>query len=367
MKILLFRSNNIFASRVNKYVNYYKRIGVDYTIVGWDRKGEGLEKSHYEFWNYKAGTAVGGLKAIKNHTKWMIFVYKYLKKHKDTTTVHACDLNVAFPASLYKYIHKRDLVVIFDACDWFSSNFAKYPMLAFFFKLMEKFSCNISNALIICEPERRRQITFRLKENPFILPNIPEIELNLDTRDCEKYKFNNNNLTLAYFGGLVVDRFLEEVLELSKSESFNLLIAGFGDARIEKLCADSAKRQNVKFFGKLGMVEGLKMTKEADIVFAMYCKNNPNHIYAAPNKYYEAMYLGKPIISTKGTIIEDKIIANNNGWAIEENIDDLRYMLCSITKDDIRIKGQNMIKIWNNQYNSYVQAFFNNEYSSIIK
>jgi glycosyltransferase involved in cell wall biosynthesis len=115
------------------------------------------------------------------------------------------------------------------------------------------------------------------------------------------------------------------------------------------------------------MEEGLKMTREADVVYAMYCKNNPNHIYAAPNKYYEAMFLGKPIISTKGTIVEDKILANNIGWVIEESVDDLRNMLRSITKDEIRIKGQNMRNLWNNQYNTYVQRFFDDKYSKIIK
>jgi glycosyltransferase involved in cell wall biosynthesis len=99
----------------------------------------------------------------------------------------------------------------------------------------------------------------------------------------------------------------------------------------------------------------------------MYCKSNPNHIYAAPNKYYEAMFFGKPIISTKGTIVEDKILANNNGWAIEESVDELRNTIRSITKDDIRIKGQNMKNLWDNQYNTYVQGFFDNEYSKIIR
>jgi glycosyltransferase involved in cell wall biosynthesis len=232
---------------------------------------------------------------------------------------------------------------------------------------MEKFSCKYADALIICEPERKRQITFRLNKEPLILPNIPEIENDLNDYGCEKYRFNNGKPTLVYFGGLVCDRFLEELLDLSKSEPFNLLIAGFGDAKIEKLCTEMSQMSNVRYFGKLGMEEGLKMTREADVVYAMYCKNNPNHIYAAPNKYYEAMFLGKPIISTKGTIVEDKILANNIGWVIEESVDDLRNMLRSITKDEIRIKGQNMRNLWNNQYNTYVQRFFDDKYSKIIK
>lgn len=96
MKIILFRSNNIFDSRVNKYHNYYERAGLDYTIVGWDRAGAGWERGKYDFYRYKAGVDVGGLGGMRNHFKWMMFVYKYLKHHRDVTTIHACDLNVAF-------------------------------------------------------------------------------------------------------------------------------------------------------------------------------------------------------------------------------------------------------------------------------
>ena len=62
--ILLFRSNNIFDSRVNKYHNYYERAGLDYTIVGWDRKGEGWQRERYDFFRYRAGEAEGGAEAL---------------------------------------------------------------------------------------------------------------------------------------------------------------------------------------------------------------------------------------------------------------------------------------------------------------
>ena len=74
MRIILFRSNNIFDSRVNKYHNYFERANTDYLIVGWDRAGKGWHKEHYDFFQYRAGEDVGGLKAIRNHFKWMVFV-----------------------------------------------------------------------------------------------------------------------------------------------------------------------------------------------------------------------------------------------------------------------------------------------------
>ena len=367
MKILLFRSNNIFDSRVNKYHNYFERAGIDYTIVGWDRKCEGLQREHYDFLRYRAGEAIGGIKAIRNHFKWMCFVYKYLKQHRDVTSIHACDLNSAFPAALFKTLHERDLTLIFDACDWFSANFKRQKMLCVCFGLMERFTCKKANELIICEPERIEQVQFKLQKPPLVMPNIPEIDPSVITVVQDKYKFNNSNPTLAYLGGFSDNRFLLEILALAETEPFNLLIAGYGDKTVMNKCEAVAGRDNVKYFGRVSMEDGLNMEKAADVIYAMYCKSNPNNIYAAPNKYYEALLLGKPIITTKGTIVEKKVNENNIGWAIEEDIEELRSLVNSLKKDEIIEKGENARKHWNTKFNNYLQYFFCEIYSKIIK
>lgn len=367
MKILLFRSNNIFDSRVNKYHNYYERAGLDYTIVGWDRAGKGWVNEHYDFFQYRAGEDVGGLKAIHNHFKWMWFVFKYLKQHKEVTTIHACDLNSAFPAAIFKLLHKKEVTLIFDACDWFSANFASQKFLCFCFRLMEWFTYIKANELIICEPERKEQVQFKLRKEPLILPNIPEIDTSIITTIQDKYKFNNSNPTIAYLGGFSDNRFLIELLTLAETESFNLLIAGSGDKHVEKKCTKLSDKENVRYFGRLPMEEGLNMENAADIIYAMYCKTNPNNIYAAPNKFYEALLLGKTIITTKGTIVEKKVVDNNIGWAIEENIEELKALIAHLNKEDIKRKGNNALHLWNIKYRTYLIDFFDNKYAKIVK
>lgn len=366
MKIILFRSNNIFDSRVNKYHNFYERARLDYTIVGWDRYGKSWQKEHYDFFHYQAGDAVGGVKAIRNHFKWMLFVYRYLKRHSNVTTIHACDLNSAFPAAVYKTLHKQNVTLIFDACDWFSANFASKKFLCFCFGLMERFTCNKANELIICEPERKAQIQFKLKKEPLVMRNIPEIDITSISTVSEKYKFKNANPTIAYMGGLVDTRFLEELLTLAESEPFNLLIAGSGNSMIVNKCIKLSERNNVRYFGRVNMEEGLNMENAADVIYAMYCKTNPNHIYAAPNKYYEALLLGKPLITTAGTIVGDKVIRHNTGWVIEENIEELKELLNNLHQTEIREKGNNALALWNKLYKNDIPYFFENIYSKII-
>lgn len=367
MHIALFRSNNIFDSRVNKYVNYYRRAGLSYTIVGWDRANEGVEREHYDFYRYAAGVAVGGFQAIKNHCHWMSFIYRYLKSHREITTVHACDLNSAFPAACFKKLVNPDLTLIFDACDWYSAHFAGNKWLRFLFEKMEKFAYKWSDELIICEPERKAQVTFPLLKEPLVMPNIPEIDESELSGNDERYAFSNGWPVLAYFGGLVDDRFLAELIECAKTEPFNLLIGGYGSAHILGKLKEVEALPNVRFFGRMSMKDGLEMSKCADAIYAMYCKTNSNHIYAAPNKYYEAMLLGKPLITTKGTILEDKVVRNDTGYAIEESVDELKALIRSLDREDMQKKGDHAYRLWEDRYKDYIHSFFDHEYSRVIK
>lgn len=367
MKIILFRSNNIFDSRVNKYRNFYERKGLDYTIVGWDKKGEGWRKDKYEFFQYKAKEGVGGFKAITNHFKWMWYVFIYLKKHRNVTTIHACDLNTAFPAALFKCLYKRDVVLIFDACDWFSAEFVKNILLNALLVAMEKFAYKWADELIICEPERKEQIPFLLKKEPLVMRNIPEIDMEQVVDEQDKYKFENNNPTLAYLGGFDDGRFLLELLTLVETEPVNLLIAGSGNEIIMNKCQELNSRENVKYFGRVKMEEGLNMENAADVVYAMYCKIKPNHIYAAPNKYYEALLLGKPLITTKGTIVGNKVEHYGTGWAVEEDIEEMKFVLNHLNHKEIEVKGKRAFKLWNEEFKNDLSNFFENIYSKTIK
>ena len=367
MKIILFRSNNIFDSRVNKYKNYYQRAGLDYTIVGWDRKGEGLSAEHYDFFRYPAGVAVGGLKAISNHTHWMRFVYQYLKTHPEATTVHACDLNSAFPAALYKKLFNPSLKLVFDACDWYSAQYARSKILSAIFVQMEKFTCKMADELIICEPERKAQILFPLKKEPLVMPNIPEIAEGVSFSVDPKYQFGNEWPTLAYFGGFTADRFLIELIDSAQHAPVNLLIGGYGNAQVEERLRTAEKQDNVRYFGRMSMNDGLQMSFNADAIYAMYCKTNANHVFAAPNKYYEAMLLGKPFITTKGTILEDKVIKNDMGYVIEESFDELLALERELTKAEMKRKGENAHRLWDTCYKDYIARFFKDVYASIIE
>lgn len=368
--IYFLRCNNIRTdSRLLKYVHFCQKSNIVYKILGWDRTNESIPFPNTTFYKLKSAYNLGGKKAILHRVFWMVFLLKSLiKRKKEVTIIHACDLDTAFPSAIFKFFFKKDVILIFDCFDWFSSTqSAKTTIVKHVVMCMERFATQHSDHIIICERERMAQIPFQLKPQLHILPNIPSFENYSFLSHNANYRFQNANITLSYVGGFARDRFLEELLDVAETNNFNLLIAGFGDCEIERRCDELSKKcNNIKYFGKVDYCNGLNIMYNSDVVYAMYCKTTANNIYAAPNKYYEVMLLGKALITTKGTILEKKVIDANIGYVIDENIDELRSLVSTIDGKDVKKKGENARHIWNNLYSEYTANFMSTEYVNLI-
>lgn len=365
--ILLFRANGITASRVNKYVDYYKSHNLDFRVIGWDRLGENIIRANYDFFNYRAKYVQGGIKAIIAKIKWIYFVYNYIKSKKDiVTTIHACDLDVAFPSVLFKILHKKSLNIIFDVCDWNSASkgdgFAIRCLRA-----MEKFTVKRCNQMILCEPERINQIQFKIPIPVHIMRNIPSFKDLSFLKERVVEPFNNGKVTVAYVGWFGHGRFIQELLDYAEKGKVNLLIAGFGMTSIEEKCKRlNETTDNVRFFGKVDYIYGLQIMKETDVIYAMYCKSVPNHFFAAPNKFYESMFLGKPILSTSGIPLEQKIKGAGTGYTIDETVDALESFFENITIEELQEKGKDAHKQWA-YFSTLTKKFMDEEYKYMIK
>ncbi len=367
--VVLIRSNAIVGdSRAGKYIDFLDTQSIDYKIIGWDRLNDSSPSSNTIFFKRRAGYNVGGRKAALDRLRWFGFVIKTLFKLKNVTTIHGCDLDGTFPAVIYKLLGHWNVKIIFDVFDWFSATLANQPSwIRFCFRIMEWVSVKFSNHIIICEEERIRQIPYDIKHKYSVLPNVPNFMDDNFLRVNTSFQFNNNKPTLTYVGGLYGERFLDELLDVAEQGFCNLLIAGYGDHLLEKRCKElDNKYYNIKYFGKVAYTYGLNIMYNSDIIYAMYCKSNPNHIYAAPNKFYEAMFLSKPIISTKGTIVGEKIEKLGIGYTIEENIDELITIIKLLDRPDITEKGYNAHTLWCERYKNFVSCYLHSIYKSIL-
>lgn len=367
--VIIIRCNDIVSDpRAMKYVKFLQEERIDYFLIGWDREGTNPSLQNAIYWNKHAGYNVGGFKAVKNRLGWMKFVYCSLKKIQTNGAIlHGCDLDCAFPAVLYKTTH-HSCKVIFDVFDWFSATLYKqknYILRAF--KLMERFSIKHSDYIIICEPERIEQIPFKVpREKVHILPNIPSFNDTTFLKLDNKYSFNNSLLTISYVGGFVRERCLDEIINLAEKGIVNLSIAGYGYSDLVERLENDKGCPNIKYYGKVEYQDGLNISYNSDVMYAMYATSNPNHVYAAPNKFYEAMFLGKPIFTTRGTIVERKVLDKQIGFISGEKEDEIEDVIHNISRNDIITKGIRAKEYWNNQYHNFTMLFLSSEYLQMI-
>lgn len=369
-KLVLIRSNQIQGdSRVEKYLRFFTSHDVDYEVLAWDRDNAGLEIDRVKYYKRKVGYAVGGLKAAMNRLYWFCYVIKMLRKYgRQEIVIHACDVDCAYPAALYKKFFNKRAYVIFDVFDWMSDDVASKSK-GFISKMvtyMESISLRYSDKLIICEEERREQIPVWEKYDILVLPNIPTADIMSKTIDEEECKFEDDKPVLSYVGGLGAARFLDELLTLAEEGHINLLIAGYGDKQKEDRCKKLNERKNVKYFGKVPYSIGLSIMSHSDLIYAMYCKIIRNHYFAAPNKFYEPMMLGKPLLTTKGIIIGEKVEKMGFGYTIEESYQELVDFVKSIKKDELKKKGDVAHQLWQEKYCNYTYDFLKNQYLPLL-
>lgn len=121
--------------------------------------------------------------------------------------------------------------------------------------------------------------------------------------------------------GINIDRGAEEAVEAMRFlDNSVLLIVGDGDVieELKKNVKDYDLQDKVLFFGKRPYVEMMQYTYNADLGLTLDKATNLNYKFSLPNKVFDYIHAGTPILSTKLVEIERVIVRNKVGILIEE-------------------------------------------------
>jgi glycosyltransferase involved in cell wall biosynthesis len=251
-----------------------------------------------------------GVKNIFAQVVYQISLMQRLfAKYRGVDIVHACNLDTGITAYIFCRLTKKKLV--FDCFDFYADSFPVPQFLKPYVSRVEKWLMSSVDMVVIASEARIKQISGATPKVLTVLPNVPPV--NIDPTPAP----NNQQLTLAYVGSLTGQRFLLETLQIVEANSnIALRIAGFGE--LEDIIRSYSDRcERVTFLGKVTYSEGLRIASSCDVLFAMYDPQVPNHKYSAPNKYYEAAMLGKPIVVASGTAIDEMVISDGSGYVSE--------------------------------------------------
>lgn len=338
MKILMLRTNKVDPDpRVEKEANsLIKNKDIDLTIHAWDRTSkhkcvkETLNLINGEVPIYRIGIKGNWGKGMKKNIipalKYEIYLFFWLLKNiKKYDIIHAFDLMTGYPALFPVKLFKKKLV--YDCCDYYADSQKGSEIIMKKLRKIETKVFEKADYSIICSEKRIEQIKPANPRKMFIIHNSPNInDYNINKKEQTKIiKSSSNRLKFVYVGNFCNDRWLLEFLNEAKknSDEIEVHIGGFGglNGQIKKL---SEKADNIFMYGKMKYSDVLQLEREGDCLVAFYETHLKNHIYAAPNKFYEALAIGKPLMMLKGSGMSEIVEKEKIGAVIEPNGDSFK-------------------------------------------
>lgn len=344
-RIAYLRSTSIINdSRATKEINSYIARNYNVLVYGWNRQKLEIPKELTNYILYNRQAKYGsGIKNIFKLISFQFWLYKKLKEDRNNyDIIHACDFDTAYVG--YKIAKKYNKKFIYDIYDYY----VDCHNLSFMKEIIEKKDIKIinnANAVILCTEQRKKQIRKANPKKVFVIHNTPDIEQKENNN-----MFNPKKIKLCYVGILQDDRLIKEVCdEIIKHENIELHIGGFG--KYENYIDDLSKKyKNIYFYGQMKYKDVLELENKCDILFATYNPSVPNHRYSAPNKVYEAMCLGKPIIVCKNTGVDELVDKEKIGYSINYNSKEFVDTINKITQNDYKKMSEKTYKLYKEKY-----------------
>lgn len=349
------RSTVDYDVRLNKYVQACKATGTSYFVIGWDRMLNAKFVDEHEYQMKLYCPYAHGKKLIPS-IRWFFFMWYYLiKNFSKYKVIHACNMENALFSFPLKLLGKK---IIFDVYD---SQIIKVER-----KLAAYVDC-----LVLPAEKRLEQIGIdkgclkRFLE----IENVPTFNVSL----TPVVGLQRDKIYLSYVGVFQKKiRGLENLVRMVlNDERFVLDIAGVGDDLDDMIKNAAEKCERVHYHGKVQYSEALSIMNNSDFIVALYYPYSSNHVYASPNKSYESLFLSTPIITSKATLVGDKVTQAKTGYVVDDTYDGLHNLFENIKtegfKHDYKAKCVNCATQWKDVYADYKKKILEMCYLDMVK
>jgi glycosyltransferase involved in cell wall biosynthesis len=272
-----------------------------------------------------------------------------LHRHSPFDVVHCHDLDTLPTGVALK--RAAGLPLVYDAHEFFPDmigDLSRAKPFEGWFAGLERRLVTKVDLVIVAAPGQR----------PYFdrMTNAP-IEVVMSSRPLAQGAYappGNSRMKVLYIGGLQPHRLLPPFAGLAvEDDSFDVEIGGFGPLAVEIRALGAKSRGNLRYLGVVPMDEVMPRTRGADVVYSLLDPATRVFPPAAPNKLFEALAAGRPLLVSKGTWVGDEVVAADCGVAIDYSKDALRTAIRSLRDDPASRErmGRNAFRLAEQKYN----------------
>ena len=287
------------------------------SILCWERSAEGLppveEHEGAAVRRFRTTAPPRGARIILTTFFYQLWVLRNLLRIRPDV-VQVFDFYSAFPASAYAFFTRRDL--IYDMRDpvplCFRFPFGLGQLVAF----LDWVLMATSRAFVV-PASYRLDYLGRWKDPPRDVIVIPNTCHDEPERAPSSYVERSDTVVrIAVLGYLHGIRGIDALMELCATSGGGVELIVAGACRDQALRTMLETTDHVRFLERIPRGDALDLMAAVDLISLMYDTSLPVNQLAAPNKFYEAMMVGTPIICTEDMIIADDVRDHKLGFAL---------------------------------------------------
>jgi len=196
--------------------------------------------------------------------------------------------------------------------DIFDSLFLKStsPLINRFRVLTQKIIYGSADVILVTDETRLNLLPLWSRKKAKVLPNYPlHDSAQLITRG-----FRDGPLTIFFSGSISRDRGIPFLLNLLKADpELHIHAAGWlYDQEAQALM----HHPRVKYYGVIHQTAAAQLAQQCDYILCLYKPNILNNIYASPNKIYDGIQAGVPVIINKEILIAEFVHQEKLGYIL---------------------------------------------------
>ncbi len=263
---------------------------------------------------------------IKPFYEMTAFEYFMLEKISqfEADVYHAHDFP-CLKAAVYA-ARKRKIPLIYDAHEiYYSQRMFPDAVQQKYFKEEKKY-IKYADIVITVNQFISDIMAKQYKTTPEVIMNCAEMPVNFNP--AESYRLLKNKIKVAadwkiilYQGWLSPERNIEALIKGVRflPDKCCLVIIGYGEyeGMLRKIASEEKVQEKIFFLGKISPDEILHYTAGADIGVIPYLPIDENHRYCSPNKFFEYILAGIPVITNNSFFFR----AMNEKYGVVHTID----------------------------------------------
>ncbi len=254
---------------------------------------------------------------------WLHFHYLYNAMQEEIDYIMCCDLPV-LPAGVY--VSKlKNIPLIYDSHELYPEQAIFERAKRDFYSYVEREFIKYPNLIITVNESISNEISKRYNViKPKVILNAIDSPYDFDIN--RKYNHFRNKLSIGqdqkivlFQGAYAVNRNLEILVKSAKYIDNNIVIILMGFGEYERKLKQIAQKDNtlnikVFFFPAVNLSVLLEYSASADVGIIPYPHIDLNSYFCTPNKLFEFIQAGLPIIANDSPELNRFIIENNIGF-----------------------------------------------------